>query len=61
MRRCSKTEETLKDKNIRKSLGCSSAVELGCVRHTFGIADESQPFKEQIFDTLEGLGNIMED
>ena len=52
--------KALKEKNIRKPLGCS-AIELGCVLHTFGVEDKSHPFKDQIFDTLERLDNIMEE
>ncbi|KAK9285376.1 hypothetical protein L1049_024567 [Liquidambar formosana] len=51
--------KTLGEKKIRKPFGCSS-IEVDCVRHTFGVEDESHPFTEQIFDTLERLDRIME-
>ncbi|GAB4848425.1 hypothetical protein Ancab_003122 [Ancistrocladus abbreviatus] len=50
----------LREKKIRKPVGYS-AVEVDYVLHTFGVEDESHPFKEQIFDTLEKLELVMED
>lgn len=50
----------LREKNIRKPIGCSS-VKVDCVYHTFGAEDESHPLKEQIFNALERLDRIMED
>lgn len=52
--------KVLKEKKIRKPLGCS-AIEVNYVRHTFGVQDEFHPFKEQIFDMLEKLARPMEE
>ena len=58
--KAARLRKALKEKNIRKPLGYS-AIELGCVLHQFGVEDESHPFKDLIFDTLERLDNIMEE
>ena len=48
----------VREKKLKKSAGYSS-VELDFVYHTFGVEDESHPFTELIFDTLEKLYQVM--
>ncbi|XP_050368859.1 pentatricopeptide repeat-containing protein At3g46790, chloroplastic-like [Argentina anserina] len=50
----------IRDKNIKKPTGHSS-IEVECIYHTFGADDESHPYTNQIFDTLERLDGIMEE
>ena len=55
-----RVRKVLREKNIRKPVGCSS-IEVDCIHHTFGVEDESHPFTEQIFDTLERLDRIIDE
>lgn len=55
-----KLRKLLRDRNIRKPVGCSS-IEIDRINHVFGKEDESHPLTEQIFDTLEKLETIMEE
>ncbi|XP_004295549.1 PREDICTED: pentatricopeptide repeat-containing protein At3g46790, chloroplastic-like [Fragaria vesca subsp. vesca] len=50
----------IREKNIKKPTGRSS-IEVECIYHTFGADDESHPYTDQIFDTLERLDRIMEE
>lgn len=52
--------KALREKNIRRPVGYS-AIEVDYALHTFGVEDESHPFKEQIFDTLHKLEMVIED
>jgi len=52
--------KALREKNIRRPVGYS-AIEVDYSLHTFGVEDESHPFKEQIFDTLHKLEMATED
>ncbi|XP_038905146.1 pentatricopeptide repeat-containing protein At3g46790, chloroplastic-like [Benincasa hispida] len=54
-----KLRKLLRDRNVRKPVGCSS-IEVDRIHHVFGKEDETHPFTEQIFDTLEKLESIME-
>ncbi|XP_022145276.1 pentatricopeptide repeat-containing protein At3g46790, chloroplastic-like [Momordica charantia] len=55
-----KLRKLLRDRKIKKPVGCSS-IEIDRIHHVFGKEDESHPFSEQIFDTLEKLERIMEE
>ncbi|XP_057969572.1 pentatricopeptide repeat-containing protein At3g12770-like [Malania oleifera] len=55
-----RVRKVLREKNIRKPLGCSS-IELDGILQTFGVEDESHPFTEQIFYALERLDGAMEE
>lgn len=50
----------LQERKIRKPVGYSS-VEVDCVHHKFSTVDDSHPFSDKIFDTLERLDMMMED
>ncbi|PRQ30306.1 putative tetratricopeptide-like helical domain-containing protein [Rosa chinensis] len=50
----------IREKNIKKPTGRSS-IEVDCIYHTFGADDESHPYTDQIFDTLERMDRIMEE
>ncbi|KAJ7953181.1 Pentatricopeptide repeat [Quillaja saponaria] len=54
----SRLRKLLREKEIRKPTGYSS-IEVDSIRHVFAVKDESHPFTEPIFETLEGLDRIM--
>ncbi|KAI6671552.1 hypothetical protein NL676_006437 [Syzygium grande] len=49
-----RARKLLKEKEIRKPIGCSS-VEIESIHHTFGVQDESHPYAQEIFETLKSL------
>ncbi|KAL6283084.1 hypothetical protein ACE6H2_014013 [Prunus campanulata] len=55
-----RVRKLLRDKNVKKPTG-SSSIEMDCTYHTFGADDESHPYTDQIFNTLERLDRIIED
>ncbi|KAA0052934.1 hypothetical protein IC582_015131 [Cucumis melo] len=55
-----KVRKLLRDRNIKKPAGCSS-IEVDRIHHVFGKKDETHPFTEEIFDTIEKLERLMEE
>ncbi|KAF2306310.1 hypothetical protein GH714_016390 [Hevea brasiliensis] len=55
-----RVRKLLRERKIKKPIGCSS-IEVDCAHHSFGVEDESHPYKEQIYDALERLDRIMGD
>ncbi|KAM1484293.1 hypothetical protein TB2_035493 [Malus domestica] len=55
-----RVRKLLRDNNVKKPTG-SSSIEVECMYHRFGADDESHPYTDQIFNTLQRLDRIMEE